>query len=163
MDQNTLQTIIISAVIGLCAGIIGSWFQSFRNIKEKKFEILFEYRKILYNELHKITFLDDNFGQARYDWQINGVNEGKQKFNKEFKKWYKNLRDFFETSSWAIDQSVSIKLDSLINIAQDIDAKFWAEIYENEYSKPDEIDKLWFKLLKLGESVRNAIKETVKI
>src|SRR5262245_24790540 len=117
MDSAALQTALISGVIGLFAGLAGSWFQSLRNIKEKKFEVLFEYRKELYSKLHRITFTSERFGQARYHWQIDGDRSSKKFFIEEFKEWFSKLRDFYEDSSWAIDNSVYVKLDTLYKVA----------------------------------------------
>ena len=68
-----LQTIIISAIFGLLGGIFATYFRSLFHIKEKKIELIFDFRKVIYSDLHKLTFLTDSFAEARYGWQIYGT------------------------------------------------------------------------------------------
>ena len=158
-----LQTIIISAIFGLLGGISATYFRSLFHIKEKKFELIFDYRKEIYTHLHKLTFLTDSFANARYDWQIGGTDNAQVWFEKKFQQWFKKLKDFYETTSWVIDESVYEELEKLYKIAEDMDIKFWSE--KEEFLKIDmkEIDELWFKLLKAGEDVRIAIRQDMRM
>ena len=130
-DVVMVETIAISALIGLLAGFTGSWFQSLLKIRESKMELIFNLRIRLYDTLHRITFTTDALDKAMYDWQTNGIDGGKEYFEKEFEKWLKNLKDFYENSSWGIDSSVHEKLVVFYEIAEEIMNIFEADKYEH--------------------------------
>lgn len=157
------ETIIISAIIGLLAGVVGAWFQSLFRMREKKFELLFNLRRETYGTLHQITFPKDSVGQARYDWQIDGVEGGEQCFRRSFDEWFKTLKEFYETTSWVLDATVCDELKRLYEIAEKIEIKFWSQMYEHIAIDATEIDNLWLSLIEAGKKVRRAIQEDMKM
>jgi len=155
--------IILSALAGLIGGIIGGYFQSLNRKREKKFELLYDFRKDIYSKLHKITFINDSFGQARYDWQVDGIKKGAIYFQKEFNQWFDVLKEFYETTSWAIDKTVYDKLDKLLETAREIDAIFWSVQYEQIDINAKKVDELYFDIIKYGKEVRVAIQKDMEM
>lgn len=159
-----VETIAISALIGLLAGFTGSWFQSLLKIRESKMELIFNLRIRLYDILHRITFTTNDLDMAIYDWQTNGIDGGQGYFEKEFKKWFKNLKDFYENSSWGIDSSVHEKLVVFYETAEEIMNIFEADKYEDHNSIDERhVDALYSKLMDAGIKVRTSIQQDMKI
>jgi len=157
------ETIILSGLAGLIGGIIGGYFQSMHRKREKKFELLYDFRKEIYSKLYKITFLSESFGQARYNWQIDGVQNGESEYYKEFTKWFEALKEFYETTSWAIDKTVYKKLYKLMETAREIDSHFWSSQYEQQKIDSTKVDDRYFDIDKYGKEVREAIQKDMEM
>lgn len=163
MEFNIILTVLIPAIVGLFAGLVGAWFQSIRNMKEKKFEMLFEYKTKIYSKLHKLSFFNEQLQEARYNWQINGDKASRWAFVSEFKKWDRELVKFYQNSGWAIDDSITPALDNFFKATGKISFKIFDEEYEHFDFDDKEIDDYYFKLLDEQEKLREAIKNVMQL
>jgi len=161
--MENLITILLPAILGLFGGAIGGYAQSLYRKGEKKFELIYDFRKEVYSKLHKATFTSNSFGQARYNWQVDGIKNGDMYFQKEFSQWFDLLKEFYETTRWALDKTVYGKLDKLFETAKKIENIFWSVRYEDTGIDRKKVDELYFEIEKYCKEVRTSIQKDMEI